>query len=84
MTKYNIYEISPPADDENVNPAEPPKRVLASSEKEAVDLMQNSMILGTCFRYMKLNEVPWLSDKVRCVTIEEDVDNPDGKPKILN
>ena len=83
MPVFNIYEISPPADDENVNPNEPPRRVLAASAKEAVDLLQNALILGSCFRYMKLGEVPWLSDRMRCVAVEENVDNPGGKARIL-
>lgn len=83
-TKFNIYEVRPPEGVDNVDPDEPPKRVLAASARQAVDMVHGSMLLGTCFRYLKLGEIPWLADDLRCVAVEENVDNPDGRAKILD
>jgi len=83
MPRYNIYEISPPRGADNVDPEERPRRVLAGSEKQAIDFLQAALVFDTCFRSMKLHEVPWLSEDVECVMVEENVDNPDNVAKIL-
>ena len=83
MPVFNIYEVSPPSSDENTDPSEPPRRVLAESAGQARDIVHGTMAFSTCFRYMKLSEVPWLSENLECVLVQENVDNPDGVAKLL-